>query len=206
MTDPLVIPTARPDQHDSEYHIRPARDVDLRGARSVMLDTFYRILGYGYLPDSHEDVIDLATAYIDHPDNRLWVATHDGQVVATTAVRANGPRCPPHPRWLAERYPDGTTAQLFRVYVRPEYHRRGLATQLVQQAITYVSAHPRMNDLYLHTDDRVAGALEFWQTLGTIVHDSRQPGARFQTVHLEIPLQTNTRPLNDHGVAAANMA
>jgi GNAT superfamily N-acetyltransferase len=188
VTESLVSPSARPHPNDPGYVVRPARHADLAGARSVMLDTFYRIFDYGYLPDSHHDVIDLAATYLDHPVNRLWVATCDDQVVATTAVRAQGPRCPPHPRRLADRYPDGSTAQLFRVYVRPEHHRRGLATRLVREAITFVSAHPDLHDLYLHTDDRVPGALAFWQTFGTIVHDGRTAGERFQTVHLEIPL------------------
>jgi len=188
MTDSVVPPPERTRQHGVDYLVRPAHLADIRGARSVMLDTFYRTFDYGYLPDSHDDVIDLAQTYLDHPDNRLWVATHDDRVVATTAVRARGPRCPPHPRWLAERYPDGSTAQLFRVYVRPEHHRRGLATRLVREAITFVREHPRMHALYLHTDARIPGALEFWQTVGTVVHDGRAPEHRFQTVHLEIPV------------------
>lgn len=168
--------------------IRRATGADLTGARSVMLDTFYRTFDYGYLPASHDDVVDLAGSYLDDPDQLLLVAILDGRVVATTAIRARGPRCPPHPAWLVERYPDATTAQLFRVYVRPEHQRQGLATDMVAQAVDFVRDHARFQRLYLHTDARTAGALEFWQTFGSIVHDGRHPGAGFQTVHLEIPL------------------
>ncbi|MFD6272101.1 GNAT family N-acetyltransferase [Nocardia asteroides] len=170
------------------YLIRTAEPADLPGARSVMLDTFYRVFGIGYLPEHHQDVIDPASTYLDHPGNRLWVAEHEGAIVATTAIRAKGPAHPPHPAELAARYPDPTTAQLFRVYVRPEHHRRGLATRLVTAAIDHVRATPAFDRLYLHTDARTPGALEFWLTFGHIVHDARGPHDGFQTVHLEIPL------------------
>ncbi|GAB4586479.1 GNAT family N-acetyltransferase [Nocardia sp. IFM 10818] len=171
-----------------DYEIREARPEDLRGARSVMLDTFYQVFGYGYLPELHDDVIDLAGVYLDQPTQRLWVAEQAGKIVATSAIRARGPRHPPHPHWLVNRYPDATTGQFFRVYVRPEHQRRGLASRLVRRGIEFVRDTPGLTRLYLHTDARTPGALEFWQTFGVIVHDGRDPAATFQTVHLEIPL------------------
>ncbi|WP_063058635.1 GNAT family N-acetyltransferase [Nocardia sienata] len=171
------------------HRIRLAGEDDLPGARSVMLDTFYQVFDIGYLPEHHTDVIDPATTYLRHPHNRLWVAEHEGRIVATTAIRAQGPRHPPHPKWLTEQYPDSRTAQLFRVYVRPEHQRRGLANRLVTAAIEYVTASPRFDRLYLHTDARTPGALAFWLNHGDVVHDARDGGSGFQTVHLEIPLR-----------------
>ncbi|MCA2208740.1 GNAT family N-acetyltransferase [Nocardia rosealba] len=179
----------------TDYLVRPAGPGDLTGARSVMLDTFYHVFGIGYLPEHHHDVIDLDATYLRHPRNRLWVAEHEGVVVGTTAIRAQGPAHPPHPAELARRYPDGTTAQLFRVYVRPEHHRRGLATRLVTAAVETVQDTPEFDRLYLHTDARTPGALEFWLTFGHIVHDARGPHDGFQTVHLEIPLDRPDREL-----------
>ncbi|MGV9408371.1 GNAT family N-acetyltransferase [Nocardia sp. NPDC003693] len=173
---------------DTGYRVRQAEAADLPGARSVMLDTFYRVFGHGYLPRYHGDVIDPDTVYLRHPRNRLWVAEHEGEIVATTAIRAQGPAHPPHSAELARRYPDETTAQLFRVYVRPEHHRHGLATRLVRTAVDHVRATPEFERLYLHTDARTPGALEFWLTFGDIVADARGPHTEFQTVHLEIPL------------------
>ncbi|MEV0434818.1 GNAT family N-acetyltransferase [Nocardia sp. NPDC050413] len=179
----------------TDYLVRPAGPADLTGARSVMLDTFYQVFGIGYLPEHHHDVIDLDATYLRHPRNRLWVAEHEGVVVGTTAIRAKGPAHPPHPAELARRYPDDTTAQLFRVYVRPEHHRRGLATRLVTAAVETVRATTEFDRLYLHTDARTPGALEFWLTFGHIVHDARGPHDGFQTVHLEIPLDRPNREL-----------
>ncbi|MDF2712569.1 GNAT family N-acetyltransferase [Nonomuraea muscovyensis] len=172
------------------YALRPAEAADLDGARSVMLDAFYHDLGYGYRPEWHADVIDLEGAYLRQPRHALFVAVHDGQVVATTGVRAVAPKSPPHPAWLAERYPEPGTAQLYRVYVRPGHRRRGLARRLVGLARDFVAATPGYERLYLHTDTRVPGAEEFWRSLATLVHDDRDANpATFQTVHFEIPLR-----------------
>ncbi|GGQ17491.1 GNAT family N-acetyltransferase [Streptosporangium pseudovulgare] len=171
-----------------DYELRAAGPADLDGARSVMLDTFYHDLGYGYRPEWHADVIDLEGVYLRDPRHGLFVAVHSGQVVATTAVRAAGPKSPSHPAWLAERYPDRHTAQLFRVYVRPEHRRRGLGRGLVELARAFVANTPGYGYLYLHTDTRVPGAEAFWRSLAAEVHDDRDSDAHaFQTVHFEIP-------------------
>ncbi|GII79076.1 N-acetyltransferase [Sphaerisporangium rufum] len=174
----------------SEYRVHPAAPEHLDGARGVMLDTFYREFGYGYRPEWHWDVVDLDGVYLGPARHALFVATTVDQVVGTTAVRAVAPA---HPRALADRYPAGATAQLFRVYVSPGHRRRGLARAMVEQARRFVAASPTYQALYLHTDTRIAGAEAFWRSVATVVLDARDGDpARFQTLHLEIPLD---RPL-----------
>lgn len=176
------------------YEVQLAEHRHVDGARSVMLDTFYRDFGFGYRPDWHADVIDLGGTYLTPEQHALFVATKGDEVVGTTAVRAAAPKSPPHPRLLAERYPDDTTAQLFRVYVRPEHRRRGLARALVGLAVDFVTRQPRYHALYLHTDARVAGAEPFWQSLATPVHDARDGhDDTCQTVHFEVPLPGRAR-------------
>jgi GNAT superfamily N-acetyltransferase len=176
------------------YEVRLATEADLPGARGVMLDTFYHEFGYGYLPEWHGDVVDLAGAYQAPERHALFVATKGDEVVATTGIRSTGPSSPPHPAWLAERYPSGTTAQLFRVYVRPEHRRCGLARELVVVATEFVADTPGYERLYLHTDTRIPGAEPFWRSMATEVHDDRDGDPiSFQTVHFEIPLDRARR-------------
>jgi GNAT superfamily N-acetyltransferase len=171
------------------YEVRRATPADLAGARSVMLDTFYHEFGYGYRPEWHRDVIDLDDAYVRNSRHALFVAVKGDEVVGTTGVRATAPASPPHPAWLAARYPDGSTAQLFRVYVRPDHRRCGLARALVDLATSFVADTPGYERLYLHTDTRIAGAEPFWRSVATEVHDARDGDPiTFQTVHFEIPL------------------
>ncbi len=171
------------------YELRMAQPADVDGARSVMLDTFYRDFDYGYRPEWHDDVIDIIGTYLHPGHHALFIAAKRDEIVATTAVRAVGPKSPPHPAWLTERYPSETTAQLFRVYVRPDHRRRGLARTLVELACEFVSAAPGYEAIYLHTDTRIDGVEAFWRSVAVEVCDARDHDPRnFQPVHFEIPI------------------
>ncbi|GEC05139.1 N-acetyltransferase [Streptomyces spinoverrucosus] len=174
-----------------DYTVRPATPADVEGARRVMLDTFYREFGYGYVPQWHRDVMDIEGTYLDDPRHLLLVAVRDGEVVATTGVRSAGPAHPPHPLWLAEQYPSGSTAQLVRVYVSPEHRRRGLAGTLVDAACDFVAGTPGYERIYLHTNTNVDGSEAFWRSLAKEIFDARTTGEHgpgVATVHFEIPM------------------
>ncbi|KQV04436.1 GNAT family N-acetyltransferase [Kitasatospora sp. Root107] len=159
------------------YQVRHARRDDLPGARALMLDTFYREFGYGYVPAWHEDVVALEATYLDHPRH--------------TALHSRGPAHPPHPQWLAERYPSGLTAQLVRVYVRAGHRRHGLARRMVALATEFAGREGGYQHLYLHTNVDIAGAEPFWRSLAVEVCDARTTGEHgpgVATVHFEIPL------------------
>ncbi|GGL79533.1 N-acetyltransferase [Streptomyces fumigatiscleroticus] len=156
-----------------------------------MLDTVYRDFGTGYVPRWHGDIIDPAAAYLAPERHTLLVALDpdDGSVVATAALDSRGPAHPPNPAHIAERYPSGETAQLRRVYVRPEHRRRGLARRLVGKLLAFAEADGGYRSVYLHTDPSVPGAEPFWRSLGTVVHDEREdPGGGDGVLHVEIPL------------------
>ncbi|MFG6201632.1 GNAT family N-acetyltransferase [Nonomuraea sp. JJY05] len=83
----------------------------------------------------------------------------------------------------------GSTAQLFRAYVRPAHRRQGLARKLVKRACAHVASTPGYTRLYLHTDGRVEGAELFWRSVAVPIHDDRDGDpSRFRTVHFEVPL------------------
>ncbi|MGV9452104.1 GNAT family N-acetyltransferase [Streptomyces sp. NPDC003635] len=175
-----------------DYHIRTAGPADVDGARSVMLDTVYRDFGSGYVPRWHRDIVDPQGAYTAPERHALLVAVEaaTGEVVATGALDSRGPAHPPNPRELAERYPSGPTAQLRRIYVRPEHRRRGLARRLVEELLDFAVADGGYRAVYLHTDPRVPGAEAFWRSLGKVVCDEREaPGGGQGIVHFEIPLK-----------------
>ncbi|MFE9008016.1 GNAT family N-acetyltransferase [Streptomyces sp. NPDC007875] len=118
--------------------------------------------------------------------------------LATTGVR---PAHPPHPLWLAERYSQDTTAQLVRVYVRPEHRRRGLARTLVDAVCDFIADTPGYDRVYLHTNVNVDGAEAFWRSLAKEVFDARTTGEHggpgVATVHFKSrcddPSHTETR-------------
>ncbi|WP_405728138.1 GNAT family N-acetyltransferase [Streptomyces sp. NBC_00028] len=173
-----------------DYSIRAAGPDDLDGVRAVMLDTVYRDFGTGYVPRWHGDIIDPAAAYLAPSRHTLLVATDpDGEVVATGALDARGPAHPPNPRHVAERYPSGETAQVRRIYVRPEHRRRGLARRLVAELLAFAAADGAYRAVYLHTDPSVPGAEAFWRSLGKLVHDERDdPDGGNGVLHFELPM------------------
>ncbi len=174
----------------SDYSIRTATSADLPDARAVMLDTVYRDFGTGYVPRWHGDIIDLAGAYLVPERHTLLVAVGaDGEVVGTAALDSRGPAHPPNPAHVAERYPSGVTAQLRRVYVRPEHRRRGLARRLVEELLAFAAAEGGYRAVYLHTDPAVTGAEPFWRSLAEVVHDEREDvGGGQGIVHFDVPL------------------
>lgn len=184
------------DAQVQDYSIRVAGPEDLDSARAVMLDTVYRDFGTGYVPRWHTDIVDLHGAYVVPDRHVLLVAVggRDGSVVATGALDSRGPAYPPNPRWLAERYPSGETAQLRRVYVRPEHRRRGLARRLVASLLDFAAADGGYRSVYLHTDPAVPGAEAFWRSQGEAVCDERvETGER--VVHFEVPVPANPAPM-----------
>ncbi len=186
------------------YSIREATPDDLDSARAVMLDTVYRDFGTGYVPRWHGDIIDLHGAYVAPARHTLLVAVdeRDGSVAATAALDSRGPAHPPNPRWLAERYPSGETAQLRRVYTRPEHRRRGLARRLVGALLDFAAADGGYRSVYLHTDPGVPGAEAFWRSLGTVVCDERaETGQR--VVHFEVASRSPAMALAHTAVPAA---
>lgn len=172
------------------YVLRTATSDDLDGARAVMLDTIYRDFGSGYVPRWHRDIIDLEGSYLRPERHTLLVAEHpsDG-IIATGAIRAQGPVSPPNPAWVAARFPSGSTAQLCRIYVRPSHRRHGIAGELVRELSSFAVAAGGYRSLYLHTDPAVPGAEPFWRSLGQEVCDERAlPDGGQGIVHFELPL------------------
>lgn len=157
-----------------------------------MLDAVYRDFGTGYVPRWHGDIIDPEHFYLTPPRHTLLVAVdkRDGTVAATAALDSRGPAHPPNPRWLAERYPSDTTAQLRRVYVRPEHRRRGLARRLVAELLDFARADGGYHSAYLHTYPASPGAEALWRSLGKLVCDEREgtPDGGQGVLHFEVPM------------------
>lgn len=162
-----------------------------------MLDTVYRDFGHGYLPQWHSDIIDLESYYLAPEDNALFVAVRDGEVAGTAGVRGQTPVSPPHPEAVSSRFEEGRTASLYRVYVRPEHRRRGLAGALADTCLDFIASRERYTGVYLHTDARTPGAVEFWSRRGRVLFDERiavdemrpEPLSEpFQTVHFELDI------------------
>lgn len=178
-------------QTNPEFTIRLAEERDLPGAREVMLSIITNDFGTGYRAEYHWDLDDLKAVYLDNPRHALFVAVDaaTGNVAATTALRQGGPKSPPHPQWLADRYARDSVAQLFRVYVASEYRRHGLARKLVEAVRQWVAAGGAYDVICLHTNPNIPGAEPFWRSMATTeIHVDRGNRPDYDAIHFELAI------------------
>jgi GNAT superfamily N-acetyltransferase len=151
-----------------------------------MLRIFEADYGYGYQPRWHWDYDDIQGVYLDNPRHVLFVVVDDltDAIVGTAGIRAGGPTAPSLPRWLVDRYqPPERTAQLVRVFVHPEYRRRGIARALVDACRQFVREVGGYEVIALHSEF----AVEFWRSMPTTeVYSERTDDAPDAAVHFEL--------------------
>jgi RimJ/RimL family protein N-acetyltransferase len=172
------------------FTVRRARPEDLDQAKQVIRDVLDQDLG-GYDPHMHWDLERLKETYLDNPRYALFVAVDNqtGEVIGTTAVRPGGPKSPPHPKWLCDRYDPEKTAQLFRVYINPVHRRRGSARAMVEAARQFVADEGGYEVLYLHTNPSSPNAEAFWRSMATTeIYDARKDGSGMPTLHFEMSI------------------
>jgi GNAT superfamily N-acetyltransferase len=175
------------------YTVTPARPEQLAAVERHMRSMLERELG-GYDPALHADVDDLAGSYLGRPGWALLVAEDaDGTIAGTASIRPGGPAPQYVPAWLAQRYADGRTGQVCRVWVDPGHRRTGVGRALALAAMRRAVAEG-YDPVCLHTNASVPGALAFWRTFDEIVevHDAR-PDDPWSSVHFEVDPARLTR-------------
>ena len=131
-------------------HVRPVRDSDAQDLFGLMALCFADYPGC-YV-DPHEDLADLRApaAAIAARGGRFWVVEdEDGRVGACVSVD----------------WPAAGTAELHRVYVRPDLRRQGLAERLVRLAEEEARAHGAAR-MAFWSDTRFLTAHRFYRRLG----------------------------------------
>jgi GNAT superfamily N-acetyltransferase len=156
--------------------LRRVQMSDFAAVREHVLRVSRDDIGFEYRPEWHWDVDDLQGTYVDNPRHALFVAIEadTGTLLGTTSIVNVGPKSPPHPEWLAERYNAPDVAQLLRVYIVRQARRRGIARALVAEARQFTADEGGYRTLYLHTNASVPGAEAFWRAMPTTeIYDGR---------------------------------
>jgi GNAT superfamily N-acetyltransferase len=157
--------------------IRELTVEDIPAARAVMLRTVREDFGDPYDPRVHADIDDMVSWYIEPAGPFMLVAVEEtGEIVATAGVRGGALKeglSPPH---LVERYRDGRTGQLVRVYVLSEHRRRGIARRLVDAVLDRARREGHYDTIALHTYRHSPGAVPFWQSFGAVVVEDDTEG------------------------------
>ncbi len=161
------------------WSLQPLSAATLAGARELMRTCVARDLGDAHDPVVHADVDDPLGRYPGTAEAFLLVAVDDatGAVVGTAGLRGGRLRPGATPQHLVERYADGRTGQLVRVYVAAGARRRGIARALVAAVRERAAGQGRYERLALHAYRHSPGAVAFWGSLGARVVADDTAGA-----------------------------
>lgn len=173
------------------FTVSLATQNDLADASTLILRVINDDFGYEGIPAWANDVVQPQSVYLDTPGQCLWIARdhQTGEMLGTTGVWRGGPKSPPHPEWLALRYPPDTAAQLVRVYIARPHRRRGVARALVEAARTWIGEQRDYQVIYFHTHGHIPGAEAFWRSMPTTeLYDARIEGDPKGAIHFEMVL------------------
>lgn len=135
--------------------------------------------GYDYVPEWHQDIVNMDEYYIDSERNNFFVAyTETGEIIATIGIRAYDKDFPE----FRHLYSNDTTSSIWRLFVDRRCRRCGLASKMFSIAENFAN-QSGYDDIYLHTHKTLDGALEFWTKMGFVV--ALDSNDELETVHMD---------------------
>ncbi len=156
------------------FTIRPLTPADLEQAQAVMYRSVREDFGSERDPRIHADIDDLLGCY-ERPGGPFMLVAEDdatGAVIATGGIRGGSLKEGLSPEHLVQRYGDGRTGQIVRVYVQREERRRGVARAIVREVLGRARREGHYDRIALHTFLHSPGAVAFWTSTGaTLVED-----------------------------------
>jgi GNAT superfamily N-acetyltransferase len=167
--------------------IRELTAEDVPHAREVMLRTVREDFGDDHDPRIHADIDDMAAWYLTPAGPFMLVAADPstGEILGTAGIRGGALKEGLSPPNLVERYRDGRTGQIVRVYVLRAHRRRGIARRLVAAVLDRARSERHYDAIALHTYPHSPGALPFWRSFGAVLVEDDTEGAS-RAVFMEI--------------------
>ena len=135
--------------------------------------------GYGYVPEWHQDIVNLEDYYINPERNNFFVAYYEtGEIIGTIGIRAYDKDFPE----FRHLYSKDTTSSIWRLFVDRRCRRCGLASKMFNIAENFANKAD-FDDIYLHTHKTLPGAIEFWTKMGFVV--ALDSNDELETVHMD---------------------
>lgn len=158
-------------------------DNDLNEIKNVQNFLFYQIqkeFNYGYIPEYHQDIMNMKEYYISPNRNNFYVAYDEktNNIIGTIGLRAYDKNF----EEFKDIYSKDNTSSIWRLFVDEKYRRCGLASRLfnIVENFSYKCDYDK---IYLHTHRTLNGALEFWKKMGfKITLDTQN---ELQTIHMD---------------------
>ena len=144
---------------------------------------FYQIkkeFGYDYVPEWHQDIINLETYYINPERNNFFIALNGktNEIIATIGIRSYDKDFP----LFRGIYSENTTSSIWRLFVDEKYRRCGLASKMFSITENFANTVD-YNEIYLHTHKNLEGALKFLTKMGFVI--AFDTNDDLQTVHMD---------------------
>ena len=156
----------------------------IKNVQKFLFDMIKSEFGYDYVPEWHQDIVNLDEYYITPERNNFFVAyvEETSEIIATIGIRAYDKDFPE----FRHLYSEDTTSSIWRLFVDRRYRRCGLASKMFSIAENFAN-QVEYNDIYLHTHKNLDGALEFWTKMGFVV--ALDADDELQTVHMDKKIQ-----------------
>lgn len=152
----------------------------IKNVQEFLFDMIKMEFGYDYVPEWHQDVINMEEYYINPKRNNFFVAYFEetGEILATIGIRAYDKDFPQ----FRHLYSKDTTSSIWRLFVDRRCRRCGLASKMFGIAENFAN-QVDYKDIYLHTHKDLDGAIEFWTKMGFVVALDAED--ELQTVHMD---------------------
>lgn len=135
--------------------------------------------GYGYVPEWHQDIVNMEEYYVNPKRNAFFVAySENGEIIATIGLRAYDKDF----EQFRHLYSKENTSSIWRLFVDRRYRRCGLATKMFSVAEKFAKESDFSN-IYLHTHHTYKGAFQFWTKMGFVT--TLDEGDELETIHME---------------------
>ena len=155
----------------------------IRDVQEFLFQMIKNEFGYDYVPEWHQDIVNMEEYYINPKRNNFFVAyAETGEIIATIGIRSYDKDFPE----FRHLYSKETTSSIWRLFVDRRCRRCGLASKMFSVAESFAN-QVGYNDIYLHTHKNLDGALEFWTKMVFVV--SLDANDELETVHMDKQIQ-----------------
>lgn len=181
--------------HNNHNNFIVTNNFDSKLARQFCLNMIKETYGFEYRKDWHSDLdslLDKNGMYSIYNNGDFVVILDGDKIVASGGLRDIKTK-PELYKQFSSRYKNKKIGSIWRVYVHPDYRKKGLATRIVNY-LENKAIELGYELLYLHTSKVYPIAINFWNSLNykTFLEEDTQD----LVVHMEKEISHNLNNLN----------
>ena len=152
---------------------------EIKKVQKFLFKQIKKEFGYGYIPEWHQDIVNMEDYYISPDKNDFFIAYDENdKIIASIGIRGYDKNFSE----FDQDYSKDKTASIWRLFVDEKYRRCGLASKMFNVAEEFANKK-NYESIYLHTHKTLPGAIEFWKKMGFIIFLDEND--ELKTVHMD---------------------